>query len=364
MLQYIFILVWLGFMGGIASQMQLKRLEFVCGERVMRYPWWFSLFVFFPIIWMAATRGYFGDTFMYQITYLKMPDSFLEFAEYLKSVEKDKGYSVFAFFVKQIVGNNTVCYFAVVAFVQAVLLITVFRKYTPYYIMVVFLFVASTDYLSWMFNGIRQFMAVTIVFSATIFMLKKKYLPLLGVILLASSFHKTALLMIPCVLIAQGNAWNKKTLVFIAVILLSVAFIGTFTSLLDSALKETQYVNVVSDYKSWNDDGTSFLRVVFYSIPAILSFIWRKKIQKVRNPLVNFCTNMSIISMGLYVISMFTSGVFIGRLPIYVSLYGYILLAWEVHHCFRKEMIQFAIGGLIVVYSLFYYVQMKVWEMF
>ena len=81
-----------------------------------------------------------------------------------------------------------------------------FRKYTPYYIMVVFLFVASTDYLSWMFNGIRQFMAVTIVFSATIFMLKKKYLPLLGVILLASSFHKTALLMIPCVLIAQGNA--------------------------------------------------------------------------------------------------------------------------------------------------------------
>ena len=37
-----------------------------------------------------------------------------------------------------------------------------------------FLFLASTDYISWMFNGIRQFTAVTITFIGIKFILDKK----------------------------------------------------------------------------------------------------------------------------------------------------------------------------------------------
>ena len=52
-----------------------------------------------------------------------------------------------------------------------------------------------------------------------------------------------------------------------------VTFIGSFTNLLDSVLAETQYTNVVSDWQSWQDDGTNIFRVLVYAVPAILSFI-------------------------------------------------------------------------------------------
>ena len=97
-------------------------------------------------------------------------------------------------------------------------------------------------------------------------------------------------------------------------------FANQFTNILDTMLSETQYENMVSDWQSWQDDGTNFLRVLVYCVPTIISLIGLKSIRQEDDPLINLCTNMSIVSAGLYVISMFTSGVFIGRLPIYFSL--------------------------------------------
>ena len=94
-------------------------------------------------------------------------------------------------------------------------LLFVYRKYSPEYLVSIFLFIASADYISWMFNGIRQFTAVTLIFAATTLILKKKYLPVLLIVLLASTVHQSALLMIPFILIAYGKAWNKKTLLFV-----------------------------------------------------------------------------------------------------------------------------------------------------
>lgn len=117
--------------------------------------------------------------------------------------------------------------------------------------------------------------------------------------------------MLPFMLIAQGKPWNKRTLLFLATTLLVIIYIGKFTTILDNAMQETQYANMVSDWTSWQDDGTSPMRVLVYSIPAILSFIGLKFIQRENNPVINFCTNMSIISAGVYLVSMVTSGIFI-----------------------------------------------------
>ena len=49
----------------------------------------------------------------------------------------------------------------------------------------------------------------------------------------------------------------------------------------------------------------------------------------------NFVANMSIVSTGLYIISMFTRGTSLLVVsPIYASLYNYILLPWEIDHMF------------------------------
>ena len=118
----------------------------------------------------------------------------------------------------------------------------------------------------------------------------------------------------------QGKAWNKKTLLFIIVVVMAVVFADRFTDILDNMLAETQYENVVTDWEQFQDDGTNILRVLVYSVPAILSLIGIKYVREADDPVINICTNMSIVASGLYVVSMFTSGIFIGRLPIYFSV--------------------------------------------
>ena len=79
----------------------------------------------------------------------------------------------------------------------------------------------------------------------------KKYAKAIVLILIASLMHQSALLMIPFIFIAQGKAWNKKTLLFILAVIVVVVSVGEFTNILDSVLAETQYKNVVSDWQSW-----------------------------------------------------------------------------------------------------------------
>lgn len=173
-------------------------------------------------------------------------------------------------------------------------------------------------------------------------------------ILVASTVHQSALLLIPFIFIAQGKAWNKKTIIFIIAIIIIISFVGNFTNILDSMLEETQYKNVVSDWQESQDDGTNIFRVLVYAVPSILSLVGLRYIKEADNPLINLCTNMSIVAVGFYVISMFTSGIFIGRLPIYFSLYSYILLPWEIEHMLDEKSYKIVYALMIIFYLLFY----------
>lgn len=359
MSSYIAVFVWLAAMVVLAQYVDSERTEYVMGEKVRRMRIWYAVLVMLPIIWWAGTRtAGFGDTGSYMAAYADIPASLGELRTYLAEISKDKGFTVLSGLIKMAVGESTVRYFLVLAVIQAGALVAVYRKYSINYLISVFLFIASTDYMSWMYNGIRQFTAATIIFAATTLMLKKKYAWTIAVILLAATIHGSALLMIPFVFIAQGKAWNKKTILFIIAVMLAFLYADRFTNILDTLLSDTQYENVVSDWESWSDDGTNPIRVLVYAMPTVLAFVGKRWIDHENDPVINFCTNMSIVSTGIYLISMVSSGIFIGRLPIYFSLYNYILLPWEIEHFFTKRSARMVLGIVLVCYLGFYYYQM------
>lgn len=313
-----------------------------------------AVVTFLPLIIWCGYRGNIGDTWAYKKSFSEMPVSLGGMASYMATVKKDKGFYFVSAVIKCIVGNHVNIYFIVLAAIQAGVLIYVYRKYSSRYLVSFFLFIASTDYISWLFNGIRQFLAVTITFIGIKFILDKKYAKAIILILIASLMHQSALLVIPFIFIAQGKAWNKKTLLFMVAVIVIVAGIGQFTNVLDSMLAETQYKNVVSDWQSWNDNGTNALRVLVYAVPSVLSLIGLRFIRNEDDKVINLCTNMSIVSVGFYIVSMFTSGIFIGRLPIYFSLYSYILLPWEIDHMFTKRSARLIYVVMVVGYLGFY----------
>lgn len=311
------------------------------------------------IIWAAFRPDSWGDTYSYRYLYDMVPSSLGQLTAYVSSQTKDKGFAALSVFIKTIFGNSDVIFFFVLALFQMICIVLVFRKYSCNYWLSMFLFVASTDYMSWMHNGIRQFTAVTLIFAVTGLMLKRKYIPLIIVILVASTIHGSALLMIPIVFIIQGKAWNKKTLFCIILSLIALIFVNQFTNLLDVLLADTQYTNVVSDWESMSDNGTNPIRVLVYSVPTILSLIGYKYIKNVDDPVINMAVNAGIVATAISIISMGTSGVFIGRLPIFCSMYSTgILLPWEIKNIFTKDSARIVMFATIVCYITFFYYQM------
>lgn len=352
---YILILIWVGVMGLLATTTEgVYRMEMVNGERVRRGTPLFAVVAVLPLVIWAGFRGYVGDTGSYIMAFDDMPSSFSGINSYIESQKKDKGFYFVSAIIKCFIGNQYNVYFIIVAAVQCILLFKIYRKYSSAFAVSFFLFIASTDYISWIFNGMRQFAAVTITVACFPWILQKKYVKAIIAILIASLFHQSALLVLPFVFIVQGKAWNKKTLFFIVAVVIAVMFADRFTDILDNMLMETQYQNVVSDWEQFQDDGTNILRVLVYSVPTILSLIGIKYIREADDPVINICVNMSIASAGLYVVSMFTSGIFIGRLPIYFSLYNYILLPWIIRNIFNKRSVLLVNSAMVLGYTGFY----------
>ncbi len=357
MSEYILVLIWLAVAGLISIEIPKQKMKF--GDKIeYRYKVWWAIIIMLPIIYWSGTRDYVGDTYNYAMTFKSMPHQISEIENYMGGIKKDKGFYFVSLMIKIFISSDTTIYFLVLAAIQGCILVKLYRKYSLSYLTSIFLFIASTDYISWMYNGIRQFTAVTITILAFDWALKKKYMQAVLIILFASLFHKSALIALPFIFICQGKAWNKKTLFFIVIIIVAIAGIERFTGVLDTVLAETQYKNVVSDWKFFEDNGTNVLRVLVYIVPTILAFIGKNKIDKENNIIINYCVNMSLISAGFYLISIFTSGVFVGRIPIYFSMYNYILLPWEIKNLFERRSAVLMQILMVIAYLIFYYYSM------
>ena len=356
MSEYLLIILWIGLMALFRNFINTEETIEVHGKKKECETWWFALLVFAPLIWMAVNRGsHIGDTQTYINTYKQMPDSLSQLKAYYESLEKDKWFYMSEALIRVFISKDyKVCFFLIAVF-QAFAIIRIYRRYSTDYLAAIFIFVASGDFVSWMQNGTRQFVAVCICLLAVPWMIEKKYIPAIITIFIASRFHGSALLMIPIFLVCVGKPWNARTLLVLVVTLLAIAFVSQFTAWLDLALDDTQYTNVVTDWQSWNDDGTNPIRVLIYSLPMILSLVSIRYIREENNIIINFCTNMSIVTAGLYLVSMVTSGIFIGRLPIYASLLSNgVLLPWEINEVFNESsslyMKAIAFGGFLLLY--------------
>ncbi len=340
---------------------QTKQTEKVMGKTKIRTTWWFAILVFSTLVYLAVNRSrYVGDTLQYIRTFESSPTSWSAFPAYYNSLGKDKWFYALITLIHIFITKDYKICFLIFLTIQAISLIKLYRKYSPDYFTAIFIFVTCGDYVSWMHNGTRQFMAVTICLFATTWMLEKKYVPAIITIVIASRFHQSALLMIPIFLICIGKPWNKRTVLLLLAVMVAITFVSQFTNWLDTALEETQYENVVSDWQSWRDDGTNPIRVLVYSIPMIISLVGLPYIKKADDPVINFCTNMSIVASGLYLISMVTSGIFIGRLPIYTSLYSNgILLPWELKHMFNSGSSRLIKLFMYVGFLLLYLYQLR-----
>ncbi len=356
---YWWLLIWILAAGALFLFLRPERPESVMGRTEMRWGWVPAIILMLPFFLWAGFRYNVGDTGLYRYLYLNMPTNPANWGGYLQEVNKDWGFSVLGLLIRSVAGDRYEIYFLIIAGFQSFALIRVFRKYSSDYWLSLFLFVISTDYISWMMNGMRQFTAVVFIFAFTDWIVQKKNIRMILVILLAATLHASALLMIPVLLIIQRKAWNILTIAMIIGTVTALVFINQLTDVLRDVLSDTQYAGVISNWEEWDDNGTNPIRVLVYSIPLIIAIIGNRYVREADDPFVNVCVNAAVVTTSLYLISMVTSGIYIGRLPIYVSLYSTcILLPWEIDHMFTKRSANIIKVFAVLFYIGFFYYQM------
>ena len=354
---YWWLLIWL-FLGGAIFNRMPKRRERLNGRTVERWDILPAVLMVLPYILWAGYRGNTGDTWLYRIGYLDTePDLSAIPAVLTDPKGEDVGYDAFVILMRWLIGDNADLFFLIIAAVQALCMALTFRRYSSNYWISLFLFIVSTDYMSWMMNGMRQFIAVAVIFACYDWLVRRRFVPLILVIVAISSFHQSALLVIPIIFVVQGEAWNLKTILMLLATLVVVVFIDRFTPILNDMLQNTNYDTALSDRVLSEDDGTNVLRVLVYSVPALMSLVGLRYVRAANDPVINISVNCSIVTMALYLVSMVTSGIYIGRLPIYTTLQGYIAVPWLINNIFERKSAKLVTYAMVALYCAFFYYQ-------
>lgn len=312
-------------------------------------PWGYAIIAMGYITFWAALRSGFVDT----SAYIRIFNNSLIGWQYVVDAwegTRQPGFDSLMIFFKTFISDDFHFWLTFISIASSIPLIITLRKYSCNYLYSIFIFITSTQFI-WLFNGIRQFLVAAIMFGFGYLIKERKITKFIIIILLCSTIHKTALIMLPMCIFMTDKPFGRRILVYIAVVLLCAVSISPLLDSMDSLLQGTGYEKNLDQFAE--DDGVHPLRVAFNSIPMILAFIRRKEILKKNNLYINICINMSTISAGLYFVGMLTSGIMIGRLPLYFQLYDLILIPYLIYFIY-KEYSKILITCISVLYLIFY----------
>lgn len=357
--EYTFLLWWVGLMAVVAKFVDVTTTVTVLGQKVRRVNLFFAAVVFFPVFRLAAFGPIIGDIWAYVRSFEKLTASFSDIGQMIRDHNSGFAYDIIEVILHSIFGSSRTAYRVCIALIHSIPVILILRRYSENYILSVFLFVAATLHIEWMMNGMRQFVAIVIIFLAFPLMVKKRYVPLILTILLAATVHTSALIMLPVVFVVQGKAWNWKTVLSLFAAIAAMYVFSRNVTLFDVMLENTEYEGTVQTFRAAGDDGANPLRILISGAPMMLSFFGRKQLQSLNDPVINICTNMSVITTGFYMIAAVTSGIMVGRVPGYTNLYNLILIPGLLRHVFNRDSERVMTWLVAILYLVYYYFSMQ-----
>ncbi len=342
-----------------------------------RAKWGYAIALMLPVIFFASVRGGMMDTGTYIHIFKTIPMDMELFEPWLSLRKGSFLYYGAEYYFKNFISDDPTMWLSLVALIQGFCIIKIFQKYSDNMAMSVYVFIGSTMY-TWMMNGARQFLVVTILFVMTDCIIKNRwyiYLPILIMLCgldplmeavgqpappwYLGGVHQSAYLMIPVFFLVQGKRFNWKMLVFVAVFCL-LLMSGGLDFLLESTAETTEYSVDIQNMEQ--DEGASPFRVIVAAVPLVMAFMKKKEIDEMGDdvpPVINVSINMSVVTVALYTASVFTSGVYVGRLPVYTEIYNLILIPWLILNPYKKDsqLLTYAVYG---AYLLWFVYQMYV----
>lgn len=307
---------------------------------------YFSIFVILILALIAGLRWGIGDTADYVHLYSLIEPGYDPKGGY------EPGFIIFLAILKSISKNPQFMIF-VTGIVTTILNLWTIRKYCndSYFELAIFVYVASGYYIVTM-NGIRQSLAASIIFAGTSFILRGEFKKYLFLCILMTTFHTSALVMIPAYYVVRSEAWSKRIYQLLILFLIGMVLYEPLMEVIYKVLGNSKY----AEYQNFNEGGSNILRVLVFAIPVILSYIKRDKLKEWSE--ANIFVNMSLISFLIMGFSLY-NWIF-ARFTIYFQVYSFVLLAYIIKNCFEKSEKRLIYYGFLVCYFLFFIYEYKI----
>jgi hypothetical protein len=213
----------------------------------------------------------------------------------------------------------------------------------------IFIYLTIGTYI-FVFNGARQGIAAAICSLAIVEVFNKNKIKYILWVLLASQFHKTALILLPFYFIFNSKFSIKKVIIILVLASISLKLLAPILTLFS---EETN--NRYTQYIDRNASG-GYLFSLFYIVLTLLFILFRKQISKDNIKYYDICLYICIMSSLIY-LEVITTGIDINlmRLTLYFSM-GYILI-WPIIFkdvkIFKYRAIKFS---FYLVHIVFFYV--------
>lgn len=311
------------------------------------------LLLILPVVLIGLRTNYI-DTKGYIAGFEQLPVGFSSVISGLEG-SKGPGWLIYQWIVKVFITKNPNVFLLITAIIQAGALLKFYYKYSSDYRYSMLLFFLSMSFASSMMNGIRQYMAVSLILYFADYIFNKKYLKFLVVVLIAYFIHNSAIVWAAAVFIVQGKPWNKKVLICIGLAVAAIMFLDQFTSFLDEGLADTNYAGYTQQFSS--DDGSSPVHTLIYSIPIVIALWKRKQIAELNNRNIDILINISVLAFAISLVANFTSGILIGRMPIYFSVFSYALFPLMFDNVFNEKdqrILKTLCGFGYLCYAIYY----------
>ncbi len=292
------------------------------------------------LILVAGLRNNIGDTYLYMHSY--RVDDF-SWASVLQ--KDDIGFNIFQMLLK-LITNDPQLMILLTALATNVLIVIVFYQYSRMIELSLYAYITTGAFIVSM-NGIRQFLAAAIIFAATKALLEGKWKIYFAVVIFASLFHQSALIMLPIYFLVRRKAWTLMSTLMLGMAILVVVGFNYFSSALFAVIENTQY----SEYQGFSEGGANILRVVVYVIPLIIAYLGKEKLRSIF-PESDIIVNLSLVGTVIMIIS--TQNWIFARLGIYFTLYQLLLLGWIVK-LFREKDRKVAYIAFLSFYFLYFF---------
>lgn len=223
------------------------------------------------------------------------------------------------------------------------------HKYTTNIWFSIFLFITMGCY-TFTLAAIKQCFAVAIALVAVDFALKKKWIPFVLFVLIATLFHPYALMFF-IVPFMTFRPWSGRGY-FLVALFLGIGF--SLQQLLGTLVNITTLLGEEYDAASFTGEGVNPFRLAVCAVPMVLSFLGRKIVAEEATKADKLIINLSVLNVEIMFVGLFGTANYFARLANYFLIFQTLSIPWLMR-IFTRRSSRLVIGLAVVFYILYFY---------